>query len=111
MTLGTSSPHLARENMTREDLARGLARAHGLLLDQAKGLVDNILDQIGAALERGENVSIANFGVFEIREKPARIGRNPATMQPFPIAARKILTFRIDKNARERIYEAARPAA
>ena len=96
--------------MTREDIARAIAQAHGLLLDQAKGLVDQIIDQIGAALERGENVTIANFGMFEIREKSARMGRNPATMKPAPITARKVVIFHASRNARGRITTASRRA-
>lgn len=96
--------------MTREDIARAISRANGLLLDKSKDLVDQILEQICAALEKGENVTIVNFGSFEIRQKPARMGRNPATMKPVPITARKVVIFHVSRNARGRITAASRRA-
>ena len=96
--------------MTREDLARAIAKAHGLLLEQAKDLVGQITDQLCAALANGENVTIANFGSFEVRRKSARIGRNPETMEPAPITARKVVIFHVSRNARARITAASRNA-
>ena len=57
-----------------------------------------ILDEIAASLERGESVKITNFGVFEIRNKKERIGRNPKTLEEAVISARKVVRFRMSKN-------------
>jgi integration host factor subunit alpha len=54
-----------------------------------------IFDEIATALERGETVKITNFGVFETRDKKARIGRNPKTLEEAEISARKVVRFRL----------------
>lgn len=49
------------------------------------------------ALERGERVKITGFGSFVLRDKAARLGRNPLTGDAIPISARRVVTFRPSK--------------
>lgn len=49
---------------------------------------------IKASLERGENVKIKNFGIFAVRKKNSRSGRNPRTGKEIVIVARKVLSFK-----------------
>jgi integration host factor subunit alpha len=95
--------------LTREDLAEAIAEAHGLSWQWSRHIVDEIIAQMNGAFERGENVKIAGFGIFEIRERPERMGRDPKTMQPYPIAARKVLRFRASEKMRARIAGAGLP--
>lgn len=57
--------------------------------------VSFIFDEIAMALERGESVKITNFGVFETRDKKARVGRNPKTLEEAEICARRVVRFRL----------------
>jgi integration host factor subunit alpha len=52
------------------------------------------LDEISAALVRGETVKLRSFGLFSVRSKRERIGRNPRTGIEVPIKPRRVLTFR-----------------
>jgi len=60
---------------------------------EANDLVDCIFEEIASALEAGGFVKLSGFGVFTVREKPPRPGRNPKTGQGIPILARHLLTF------------------
>lgn len=52
------------------------------------------LEEICTALARGETVKLRGFGTFSVRAKTARVGRNPRTGTPYPIDARRVMTFR-----------------
>ena len=60
---------------------------------QAVSIVEGFFDTIKDSLKRGETVKISGFGVFNVRNKPARRGRNPQTGQEITISARQVLTF------------------
>lgn len=66
-------------------------------------MVESILDHIGDALEKGENVKISGFGTFLLRDKGQRIGRNPKTGIEVPITPRRVLTFRASQILKDRI--------
>jgi integration host factor subunit alpha len=55
------------------------------------------------ALARGETVKISSFGTFSVREKAARIGRNPKTGREVPISPRRVLTFRPSHLMKDRV--------
>ena len=61
---------------------------------QARDVVEMALEEICAALEKGETVKLRAFGAFSVRAKRARVGRNPTTGEEYPITARRVLTFR-----------------
>ncbi|PZU58939.1 MAG: integration host factor subunit alpha [Sphingobium sp.] len=89
--------------LTRADLADSLNRQIGLSRAESASMVESILDMMGDALERGENVKISSFGTFVLRDKTQRIGRNPKTGVEVPIGPRRVLTFRASQSMRERI--------
>jgi integration host factor subunit alpha len=61
---------------------------------QSKEIIEVALDEICSTLLRGETVKLRGFGSFSVRSKAARVGRNPRTLQEFPITARRVLTFK-----------------
>jgi integration host factor subunit alpha len=65
----------------------------GLNKREAQDMVDSVFAEIGNALERGESVKLSGFGIFQLRDKPERPGRNPKTGEVVPIAARRVVTF------------------
>jgi len=62
-----------------------------------------VLNEISAALSRGEMVKISSFGSFAVRKKGKRIGRNPKTGQEVPINPRRVLVFRASHVLKDQI--------
>lgn len=85
---------MTNETLTRADLATALNLQIGLSNADSAKLVGQILDHMRDALAKGENVKITGFGTFVLRDKCARIGRNPKTGVEVPISPRRVLTFR-----------------
>jgi integration host factor subunit alpha len=70
------------------DSCRSLSRA------QARDIFEMALEEISEALVRGETVKLRSFGLFAVRSKRERIGRNPRTGVEVPIKPRRVLTFK-----------------
>lgn len=94
---------MAENTVTRADLAEAVRREIGLSRNEVAALVESALDKITEALVRGEPVKIASFGTFSMREKSARMGRNPRTGEEAPIEPRRVLAFRPSSIMRARI--------
>jgi len=58
------------------------------------------------ALERGETVKLSGFGVFQVRDKRARMGRNPKTGEPAAISPRRVISFRASQIMKSRVHDA-----
>lgn len=80
--------------MTKSDLMDLLFKHHGLRRDEAEEIVERIFIAMRRALIKGDEVKITNFGVFAVRTRAARPGRNPRTGESVPIPPRKVVTFR-----------------
>ena len=80
--------------LTRMDLSEAVFREVGLSRNESAQLVESMLGHMSDALVRGEQVKISSFGTFSVRNKSARIGRNPKTGEEVPIQPRRVLTFR-----------------
>ncbi len=93
--------------LTRADLSEAVFEEIGLSRSECSGLVESILDHMGEALAKGEQVKISGFGTFLLRDKPPRVGRNPMTGVEVAIAPRRVLTFRASPKMRERVAGAA----
>ena len=67
-----------QDTLTRADLCEAVHEEVGLSRQECSGLVERTLEQVVESLERGETVKLSGFGVFQVREKRARMGRRPA---------------------------------
>lgn len=94
MTVGT---------LTRADLAEAVHKEVGLSRADSSAIIEQILDNMSVALEKGENIKISGFGSFILRDKGQRVGRNPKTGVEVPIAPRRVLTFRASQLLRDQI--------
>ncbi len=84
-----------RRTATRADLLEALyATAPTLSRTQTREVFEMALEVVSEALSRGESVKLRSFGLFSVREKRERIGRNPRTGVEVPIKPRRVLTFR-----------------
>lgn len=82
------------KTLTRMDLSEAVFREVGLSRNDSAQLVESVLEYMSDALVSGEQVKISSFGTFSVRDKAARIGRNPKTGEEVPINPRRVLTFR-----------------
>ncbi len=92
--------------LTRADLAEAVHQEVGLTRQDCADLVERTLELIALALQRGEMVKISGFGVFQVREKRARVGRNPKTGEPAAIDPRRVITFRASQVMKAKVEHA-----
>lgn len=85
---------MSDKTLTRMDLSEAVFREVGLSRNESADLVESVLKHMSDALVRGESVKISSFGTFGVRDKTARVGRNPKTGEEVPIHPRRVLTFR-----------------
>lgn len=94
---------MSGKTLTRLDLSEAVFREVGLSRNESADLVEDVLKHISDALVRGENVKISSFGTFSIRDKNARMGRNPKTGEEVPILPRRVLAFRPSHLMKDRV--------
>ena len=82
------------ETLTRADLCEAVHEEIGLSRQDCGALVERTLELVIGALEKGEQVKLSGFGVFQVRAKRARMGRNPTTGEPAAIEPRRVISFR-----------------
>ncbi|MBT8071773.1 MAG: HU family DNA-binding protein, partial [Gammaproteobacteria bacterium] len=83
--------------MNKNDLIAAIARRSGLSISDSRLALKAILEEITAALARGESVSLLGFGSFSVNTRAARMGRNPRSGQTIHIAARRAPVFKAAK--------------
>jgi len=87
--------------LTKAELAEMLFDRVGLNKREAKDLVEMFFLEIRNALSQGDSVKLSGFGNFQVRQKPARPGRNPKTGEMVPIAARRVVTFHASQKLKD----------
>lgn len=95
------------KTLTKAELAEMLFDRVGLNKRESKDIVETFFDQIRDALARGQNVKLSGFGNFQVRDKPARPGRNPKTGEVIPIAARRVVTFHASQKLKEAVEDSS----
>jgi integration host factor subunit alpha len=80
--------------MTKADLVEAVYERMGLSHHECRAAVEATLQVLKEVLEHGEPVKIVAFGSFRVRQKRARVGRNPKTGQAIVIPPRRVLTFK-----------------
>ena len=96
---------MTSNTLTRMDLSEAVFREVGLSRNESAQLVETVLEEMSDALVRGEQVKISSFGTFSVRDKSARIGRNPKTGEEVPINQRRVLTFRPSHLMKDRVAD------
>ena len=94
---------MAAKTLTRMDLNEAVFREVGLSRNESGDLVESVLNHISDAMVKGEQVKISSFGTFSLRDKSARVGRNPKTGDEATIAPRRVLTFRPSHLLKDRV--------
>ena len=87
--------------LTKRDLVVRISNESGLVQQQVLDVVQKTLDYIADALAKGDKVELRNFGVFEVKVRKARVGRNPnAPETDVPIPQRSVVKFKAGKEMR-----------
>jgi integration host factor subunit alpha len=85
------------------DLSEAVFREVGLSRNESAQLVERVLELMSDNLVEGGQVKISSFGTFSVRNKTARVGRNPKTGEEVPILPRRVLTFRPSHLMKDRV--------
>ena len=80
--------------MTKKDIVLKIAEETNIKQVDVKKVVQSTLDHITNALSGGKTVELRNFGVFKVKSRKPRIGRNPRTGATVPVPERKVVTFK-----------------
>ena len=86
--------------MTKAELVTTIAKGAGITKKQADAALKAAVAAVSNALKKGERVAIPGFGIFSVRKRAARKGRNPRTGAVINIPARKVVVFRPAKDLR-----------
>ena len=88
---------------TLKNYAVSMAEKHGMAKKQANELLEDFVGMIVKSLKKGEKIRIGGLGIFQVRKRPARMGRNPATGEAIKIKASKKVAFRASKDLKQAI--------
>jgi len=89
--------------MNKSDLIATVAAKAEISKKDAKAAVEATLDCISGALAEGDKVALVGFGTFQVRERSARKGVNPATGETIDIPATKVPAFKAGKSLKEAV--------
>ena len=97
--------------MTKRDLVIQISEETGLVQQKVLHIVQRTLDLVSEAVATGKTVELRNFGVFEVKVRKARVGRNPNRPEKdVPIPQRVIVKFKPGKEMREAVMRLSVPA-
>ena len=92
--------------LTKRDLVVRISEETGLVQQQVLEIIQKNLDYISEALAKGNDVELRNFGVFEVKVRKARVGRNPNKPETdVPIPARAMVKFKAGKEMRAEVLK------
>ena len=93
----------AGSTVSLKQLAAGLAENHEMPRKQVEGMLNELVDTCAGHLKKGIKIRMNGLGIFQVRARPARMGRNPATGEQIQIKASKKIAFRPAKELKDAI--------
>ena len=91
--------------MNKKELIAAAAAQAGTTQKDAERVINAALDAITTALVNGDRVQISGFGIFEVKTREARVGRNPKTKEAINIPAAKVPAFKASKTLKDAVSE------
>jgi DNA-binding protein HU-beta len=91
------------EVVTLKSIFEQIGESHDLAKKQAHGMAADFVEALSAHLVKGDKVRMNGLGILEVKDRPARMGRNPGTGETIEIAASKKVSFRAAKELKEAI--------
>jgi nucleoid DNA-binding protein len=83
--------------MIKADIVKSVGEALNMKYKEALAVVDSIIESMKEVIVRDKRLEVRDFGVFQVKERKERIGRNPKNKREYPIAPRKVVTFKSGK--------------
>jgi DNA-binding protein HU-beta len=99
----SSSAPVKVETVTLRNLAESLSENHELPKKQVLAMLEDMVSNVTKHLKRGARIRIGGLGILQVRKRPARMGRNPATGEAIKIKASKKVAFRAAKELKESV--------
>ena len=91
--------------MNKTELIAAVAANTGLTKKDAERAVSATFEAITASLTKGDKVQVSGFGIFEVKARAARTGRNPRTKETIQIPATRLPAFKASKTLKDSIAE------
>ncbi len=95
--------------MTKADLVEEVARVTDLTRKDSEVIVDTLFESVIKALRGGDKLEVRGFGSFRVRERNARVGRNPKTGEKVEVPAKRVPYFKPSKELKDLINPKADP--
>ena len=89
--------------MNKTELVAAVAAKTGLTKKDAERVVNATLETVSETLIKGDKVSLSGFGIFEAKQREARVGRNPRTKETIEIPATRLPGFKASKTLKDTI--------
>jgi DNA-binding protein HU-beta len=89
--------------VTLKHIAAAMAEKHAISKKSCTEMLEDFVANLGKHLKKGDKIRIAGLGIFQVRKRPARMGRNPATGEAIKIKASKKVAFRASKDLKEAV--------
>ena len=94
---------MQQSTITLRHIAAGLAERHDLPKRQAEAMLGDLVEAATQHLKKGNKIRLTGLGILQVRARPARMGRNPATGEAIKIKASKKIAFRAAKELKESV--------
>lgn len=89
--------------MNKTELIAAVAEKTGMTKKDAERVINATVDTITANLVAGEKVQVSGFGIFEVKAREARVGRNPRTKETIQIPATRLPAFKASKALKDAV--------
>ncbi len=93
--------------VTKKDLVARISEQSGQTKVITKDILQRFLDEIIAELAKGNRLEFREFGVFELKSRPARRAQNPRTLEKVDVPARRVVKFKVGRLMRQKVSGAA----
>ena len=102
---------MANMTKTKKEIVDRIAEKLGIKRVIVKQIAQQFLDEIVLELGRGNRLEFRDFGVFECKQRAARVAQNPKTMERVPVPAKRTVKFKIGRLMKARLQEIAKATA
>ena len=89
--------------MNKTDIIAAVAQKTGMTKKDAERVINATIETIEASLVKGDKVQISGFGIFEVKAREARVGRNPRTKETIQIPATRLPAFKASKALKDAV--------
>ena len=89
--------------ITKKELVDKIADKRGVAQSIVKTIVQQFLDEINSELAKNNRLEFRDFGVFEVKERAARMAQNPKTMEPVEVPAKRTVKFKMGRLMKQKL--------